>query len=140
MTDRQHVYRHIVVEGRDFGTASAFAVLAEDPSPARSQRVLVAASQVQAVFDRFPHVASVLVYVEHEPIGVAVREDYPSALDEPSPDDIEDQRSGEGDGATLTGPSLRYEVHGYTCPSCGTAIYTTAPTAPVCPDCEVSAI
>ncbi|WP_405810395.1 hypothetical protein OG524_13555 [Streptomyces sp. NBC_01520] len=140
MTDRKWMYRHIVAEvvGKDASPASL--MVFEDLAASPHDRVVEAAAQVQAVFDLFPELPRLSVYVEGEPVGVATSEGYPTAPHEPELGDegvLDTSRSGEGDHSALTGISRRFNVFTFMCPECHNAVHTTVPDSPpTCPNCE----
>ncbi|GGS15495.1 hypothetical protein GCM10010252_63590 [Streptomyces aureoverticillatus] len=137
MTDIGRVYRHVVSEEPSAGVHLACMVMDEPSTPSTTQRAVMAAARLQALFDRYPDLERVAVFVGETAIGVALRADYPATTPEPPSPTPSDGRVGQGDRAVLPGRSQRYEAFRYTCPRCSRAVYTTADQAPLCPHCQV---
>ncbi|ABW14391.1 hypothetical protein Franean1_5030 [Parafrankia sp. EAN1pec] len=90
-----------------------------------------AADALESLFvtDRF--LREVAVGVGGRIVGITTR-DYLDGLGAPAVRSV-----GDGDGATLPGESLRYEILRYRCPTCGVLrrrIHLDARLAPVCPN------
>ncbi|KOG34885.1 hypothetical protein ADK34_06120 [Streptomyces viridochromogenes] len=130
-------------------------VAALPASDARSaaRRAADAAEQLQCVFDAFPDLKVLAVYVEGELIGVATRAMYPSAPvdsggrgESGSPGaggdvDLSERRfgsRGDGDRSAMPGASRHYTAFTYHCSACPASsgpVYSPSPTPPPCPRC-----
>ncbi|HEY9330995.1 MAG TPA: hypothetical protein VIS09_22605 [Streptomyces sp.] len=113
------------------------AILREEAGlPTAAERAQVAAQQLQAIFDAYPRVAVITVYVEDSRIGAATRDDYPPEENEAADhdDDAAWSRS-DGDRSILPGTSRHYRAFVYSCARCPRAVYSPAPTPPACPVC-----
>ncbi|KJE25298.1 hypothetical protein FF36_00431 [Frankia torreyi] len=94
-------------------------------------RAVDAADALESLFATDRAVQEVAVGVDGRIVGVATRA-YLGGLRARVPRSV-----GDGDGATLPGASLRYEILRYRCPTCGALrrrIHVDERSAPVCPN------
>lgn len=94
-------------------------------------RVPDAADALESLFVTDRTLREVAVGVGGRIVGITTRA-YLSGLGTPVLRSV-----GDGDGATLPGESLRYEILRYRCPSCDTLrrrIHVDTRPAPVCPN------
>lgn len=133
----QRTYRHLVSTMDSQPHGAPVATLSEDPSlRTATERVQHAAGQLQAIFDAFPTLTSLTVYVGDSRIGVATHTDYPPEEVQETDQESDDSWSrGDGDRSLLPGASRHYKAFRYSCAQCLHPVYSPAPTPPACPTC-----